>query len=147
MWWGTNMIILVKQLLDDSFHVEKVQLSHERTKQVSQIFDFDADLIVGTSPEESLEVLELAMFCKISFAIYQPNLHEILPIMKKFTEARYRQLSKLVYLSQCYFQQDMNLLQSLSEDFQLVFEGDYQTIFHNLAFDVRERELEFFLED
>ena len=144
---GNVMIILVKQLLNDAFHVEKIQLSHEPKAQVPQIFDFDADVIVGTCPTDSLDVLELALFCKVSFAIYQPDLNHILPTLQKFSASKYRQISKLIYLSAEYFQQDLDMLQTLSEDFQLVFEGDYQEIFHNLAFDVRERELDFFLED
>jgi hypothetical protein len=140
------MIILMKQRSDDDFHIDKVQLIQNKQLQPAQVFDFDADIIVSTCPSDSRDVLELALFCKVSFALYLPELHEIKTLLNQLKALKYRHMSKLLYVTPQYFQKDLTLLHALAEHFELVFEGDFQKIYHNLVFDVRERELEFFFE-
>ena len=140
------MIILMRQLLNEEFGIAKVQLTRNKMLQTEQILDFDTDVIVATCPSDSQEVLELAMFCKISFALYKPDLAQLLAVFENLKQVQYRQMSKLIYLDSNHFQTHMPLLQSLADDFQLVFTGDYQKIYHDFTFDVRERELDFYFE-
>ena len=121
------MIFLLKQLLDENCAVRQVALCDNPMEHVEQIVDLEADAIVGTCPEDSQLVLELAKITKISFALYQPELSEVSQLLENFAEAPYRYLSKLIYLNpeDYVLSAHHQALKKVKEHTHIMLEGDY----------------------
>lgn len=137
------MIILTKQLLDESFSIEKIQLTPDPLLQIAQIIDFDTDLIVCTSSNEAMQTIELAKLSRISFELYRPDLEVIAHSLEVLKHHRYRHMHKMLFLEPNMLDIYADLLEQISEEFTLVFEGDFQQAYEHMVFDIKEAELDF----
>ena len=140
------MIILAKQLLDESFSIEKIQLTTDRSLQISQIIDFDSDLIVSTNSAEAIQAIELAKLSRISFALHLPDLDLLSHSIEELSQSRYRHMYKMLFLDPKTLETHSNLLEQMSENFTLIFAGDFQQAYEHMLFDVKEAELDFCLD-
>jgi hypothetical protein len=140
------MILLTKQLLDESFSIEKIQLTADRSLQIAQIIDFDTDLIVSTSSAEAQQVIELAKLSRISFALYLPDLNLVSDYYEGLNHIRYRHMYKMLFLNPKIIKSYSKVLEQISENFTLIFEGDFKQAYEHLLFDVKEAELDFCLD-
>ena len=137
------MIILIKQLLDESFSIEKIQLTPDPLLQIAQIIDFDTDLIVCTSSNEAMQTIELAKLSRISFELYRPDLEVIAHSLEVLKHHRYRHMHKMLFLEPNMLDIYADLLEQISEEFTLVLEGDFQQAYEHMVFDIKEAELDF----
>lgn len=137
------MIILIKQLLDESFSIEKIQLTPDPLLQIAQIIDFDIDLIVCTSSNEAMQTIELAKLSRISFALSRPDLEVIAHSLEVLKHHRYRHMHKMLFLEPNMLDIYADLLEQISEEFTLVLEGDFQQAYEHMVFDIKEAELDF----
>ena len=140
------MIILTKQLLDEHFSIEKVQLHHHVPEQMRQIVNFDADLIVGTASADVTSILDLALFSKTSFALYHPEITKLMLVAPQFKQAKYQHMRKMLYLSNHDLKHYASEIAALSNEFIILFDGNYQQAYEQLTFDIREAEIDFSLE-
>lgn len=130
------MIFLLKQLVDDECAVQQVALCNNPLEHVEQIVDLEADAIIGTCPEDSQLVLELAQIAKISFALYQPDVSKVGHLLAKFELAPYRYVSKLIYFSpeEYVISAHHKALVKIKDHTKIVFEGDYLSQCEDMIF-------------
>lgn len=132
------MILMMKQLFDESSKVDTLELRDNEFLKLQQIKDFQPDLLVGTTSSDSREVLELALETKLSYAIFQPDLNEIKDLLQQSLSDEYQHCGKILYLKQqdeVYKDLPEHIVYQFKQHGQLMLEGDYLEACRQMAFD------------
>ena len=135
---GGKMVILVKQLFNQSLNLEKQILDPTDFLQMQHIRSFKPDVIVATAKEDCLKVLNLAIETKIAYALYEPNLNEIETLLLKSLVDTATHYGKLIYFNQSLDQENegqANLLATFKHHGQLIIEGSFDDAVEQMAFD------------
>jgi hypothetical protein len=132
------MVILVKQLFNQSLNLEKQVLNPTDFLQMQHIRSFKPDVIVATEQQDCLSVLSLAIESNIAYALYEPNLDEIEALLLKNILDPSAHYGKLIYfkehINQCS-ERHAHLLETFKQYGQLVLGGGFDDVIEQMAFE------------
>ena len=135
---GGEMVILIKQLFNQSLNLEKQVLNPIDFLQMQHIRSFRPDVIVATEKADCIKVLNLAMASNVAYALYEPNLDEIEESLLKSLSDTSAQYGKLIYFNehmQNYSESHAHLLETFKQYGQLVLGGSFDNAIEQMAFD------------